>query len=223
LGLIDLFDVGDHEANFTRTELLELLGKRRKGTDLLYVEHTALAKKLDTRALFDNAIADAAKDDDTTVRVVPRVEKQSFERLVTVATGRRNVFDHGFEGFADALPGFARGRNGELPINADNLFDLFAGALHIGARQIDLVDHRDDFEIVVERQVGIGEGLRFDPLRCVDDENGAIAGSQRARYLVGEIDVPWRVDQVEEVLVAVLRGKAQACCLCFDGNAALAL
>ena len=60
-------------------------------------------------------------------------------------------------------------------------------------------------EVVVRREVGVGERLRLDALRRVDDEDGALAGRERARDLVGEVDVARRVDQVQDVLVPVLR------------------
>ena len=40
-----------------------------------------------------------------------------------------------------------------------------------------------------ERQVEVGERLRLDALRGVDDQDRALAGGQRARDLVGEVDV----------------------------------
>ena len=62
-----------------------------------------------------------------------------------------------------------------------------------------------DREVVVGGEVGVGERLRLDALRRVHDEHGALAGRERARDLVGEVDVARRVDQVQDVLVAVLR------------------
>ena len=77
--------------------------------------------------------------------------------------------------------------------------------LRVGAREVDLVEDREDREIVVERQVDVRERLRLDALRGVDDQDGALAGGEAARHLVGEVDVPGRVDQVEDVVVPVRR------------------
>ena len=71
--------------------------------------------------------------------------------------------------------------------------------------QVDLVDDRDDLEVVVDREVGVGERLRLDALRRVDDEQRALARRERPRDLVGEVDVAGRVDQVEDVRLAVVR------------------
>ena len=79
-------------------------------------------------------------------------------------------------------------------------------AVGVGLRQVDLVHDRDDLEVVLDREVGVRERLRLDPLRRVDDEQRALARLQRARDLVGEVDVPGRVDQVQ--LVALPRRRA---------------
>ncbi len=65
----------------------------------------------------------------------------------------------------------------------------------LGARQIDLVDHRQDFEIVIQRHVNVGDGLRFHALGGVDHQQRAFAGRQTARHFIGEIDMARRIDQ----------------------------
>ena len=96
-------------------------------------------------------------------------------------------------------------------------------ALRFGARQIDLVDHRKNFQIVIERHVHVGHSLRLDSLSRIDDEQRTFAGRQAARYFVSEIDVPGGVDQIELVLFAVLGAVAQADRAGLDRDAALAL
>src|SRR3989449_7331544 len=65
--------------------------------------------------------------------------------------------------------------------------------------------------------------LRLHALRGVDHQDGALAGGQAARDLVGEVDVAGRVDQVEDVLLAVARAVGEADRARLDGDAALAL
>jgi hypothetical protein len=50
---------------------------------------------------------------------------------------------------------------------------------------------------MLQGQVEIGQGLGLDPLTGVDQQQGALAGSQGAGDFVGEIDVTRRVDQVQ--------------------------
>ena len=85
------------------------------------------------------------------------------------------------------------------------LVQLQLGLGHVARRQVDLVDHRDDLEVVVDGEVGVGHRLRLDALRGVDEQHGALAGGEAARDLVGEVHVAGGVDQVELVGLAVVR------------------
>ena len=91
-------------------------------------------------------------------------------------------------------------------------------AVGLGRREVDLVERGDDREVVLEREVAVGEGLRLDALRRVDEEQRAFAGGEAARHLVPEVDVAGRVDEVEDVVVPV-----QADVLGLDGDAPLPL
>ena len=51
----------------------------------------------------------------------------------------------------------------------------------VGGRQVDLVQRGDDLEVVLERQVAVGEGLGLDALGGVDDEHDALAGGEAER------------------------------------------
>src|ERR1700712_4511560 len=49
----------------------------------------------------------------------------------------------------------------------------------LGAGQVELVEHRDQLEAVLDREVRIGDRLRLDALRGIDDEQRALAGGER--------------------------------------------
>ena len=87
-------------------------------------------------------------------------------------------------------------RSGESPMQ---LGDLARDGVGVSLRQVDLVHDRHDLELVLDREIRVRERLRLGPLRRVDDEQRALACLERARHLVGEVDVPGRVDQVELV------------------------
>ena len=55
--------------------------------------------------------------------------------------------------------------------------------------QVDLVDDRDDLEVVLDREIGVGQRLRLDALGRVDQQQRAFARGQRPGYLVGEVHV----------------------------------
>ena len=87
------------------------------------------------------------------------------------------------------MPSLAEAATVAGRVDADDVLDLLPDALHVGARQVDLVDHGDDLEVVLHREVGVGQRLGLDALAGVDDQQRPFAGGQAARDLVGEIDV----------------------------------
>src|SRR5205807_7077653 len=118
---------------------------------------------------------------------------------------------------------FRADENGGGGVESDGAFDHFFGARYVGAGQINLVDDGNDLKAVVDRKVRVCEGLGFDSLRGVDDEEGTFAGSEGARDFVGKIDVSRSVDKIELVHFAVLRLVRHADGMGCDGDAAFAL
>ena len=59
----------------------------------------------------------------------------------------------------------------------------------IGRRQVDLVDDRHDFEAELGGGVAVRDALRLDTLRGIDHQQRAVAGRERARDFIGEVDV----------------------------------
>ena len=151
-----------------------------------------------------HAVDHAHDDDDAAVGVVPGIEDQRLERRVGIAGRRRQPVRRSLrESRGRRCPTFALASMRVVAVEADDLGDLPARLFRLRARQIDLVDHRDDLEVVLDREVGVGQRLRLDALRGVDQQQRAFAGGQRSRHLVREVDVARRVDQVEDVLLAV--------------------
>ena len=59
----------------------------------------------------------------------------------------------------------------------------------VGRGQVDLVQDREDLEVVLDGLVAVGERLGLDALAGVDEQDRALARRQRARHLVAEVDV----------------------------------
>ena len=96
-------------------------------------------------------------------------------------------------------PVFAETRSARSGSSPTSSASSRAGALRICLRQVDLVDDGQQLEVVLDREVRVRNRLRLDALGRVDDEHRALTCLERARDLVGEVDVPGRVDQVEHV------------------------
>ena len=100
---------------------------------------------------------------------------------------------------------------------------MFLRGLNLCARQVDLVDDGDDGQLIVESQLGVGQGLGLDALRGVNDEQGSLASCEAARDLVRKVNVTRGVNQVELVFAPVPSAIEQAHGVGLDGNAALSL
>jgi hypothetical protein len=54
----------------------------------------------------------------------------------------------------------------------DDVLDLRFRADRIGGRQVDFIDDGQNFEIMIQRQIGIGKSLGFDALGGVPRQGG---------------------------------------------------
>ena len=73
-----------------------------------------------------------------------------------------------FQDFLGADPLFCAGQNGLFGIQADNVFNLVFNARNVRAGQIDFIDYRNDFEIMIQCKVRVCKRLSFNALGGVD-------------------------------------------------------
>ena len=223
LDLGDVLDVRHDPADFADGERVHRAALRREDADVLDLVLRQRRHQADPLAPLDLAVDHAHEHEGAAVAVVPAVEDHRLERPVGVPLRRRHPLHDRGEDVRDPLPRLARGEDRLGAVEADDVGDLLLDPVRLGRGEVDLVDDRDDREVVLDRLVGVGERLRLDPLRGVHEQDGAFAGGERARDLVGEIHVSRGVDQVEPVLRAVLRRVRQRHEVGLDGDPALAL
>ena len=185
---------------------------------------------LDPVAVAELAVDDADVGDHAAVGVVDRVEDQRPGGGVGVTDRGRGALDHLVEHLGDTLAGLGAHPQHVFRLAADDVRELVGVLLGVGARQVDLVEHRDDLEVGREREVEVGQGLGLDALGGVDQQDRGLTGLQRPGDLVGEVHVTRGVDHVEHVgaglgalLVARLDRPRHPDGLALDGDAALAL
>ena len=211
-------------AYLARVKAVGFLHRRRVHQSALnYVENRAGRHELELVARVYLTLLEADVDDNTLVAVVVAVENQRAERRVGVACRSRNVgnnlLEHGVDIYICLRGDLGRVLGG----NADNVLDFIYYSVGVSARQVDLVDDGHDFKSAVDREVRIGEGLSLDSLRSVDDENRSLTGGERTRDLVVEVDVAGSVDEVEEIVLAVVGGVDYADGARLDRDSALTL
>src|SRR4029453_1894365 len=89
-----------------------------------------------------------------------------------------DVPDDAVEQLGHAFAGLAADPHHVVGVAADDVRDLGGVLLRLGGRQVDLVEHRDDREVVLQGQVQVGQRLGLDTLGGVDQEDRTLAGGQ---------------------------------------------
>ncbi len=178
---------------------------------------------MDGVARFQRAIHEAALEDHAPITIELRVEDERFQRGGRVALGARQLLDDSREHVLNPQTGLGRDGDGRERIEPQVLFDLLAHPLDIGGGQIDLVDYGQQFQVVIQGQVEVGDRLRLDALGGIHDNHGAVARQERAPHLVRKIDVPRGVDQVQLIVLPVGSAVGKRDRIALDGDPPLAL
>ena len=141
---------------------------------------------------FQPAVEEPHQQHRAAIGVVLGVEEQRPQRRLRVALGRRKLCDDRLQQVVDARPQLGRDLDRGERVEAEVAVDLLHHPVHVGGRQVDLVDHRHHLQPELHGEIQVRDRLRFHPLRGVDHQQRALAAHQRAAHLVGEVDVPGR-------------------------------
>ena len=221
---IDFLDAADDEADVAGSELARGHGLRREAAELVDLVRPARRHDANLVADLQCAVEDAHQRDDADIVVEPGVDDERLQRRFGIALGLRNAFDETLDQLFDALARLAGDLERVVGRDADDLLDFLHDARGVGGRQVDLVDDRHHLEPELGGRVAVGDALRLDALRGVDHQQRAVAGGERTRNFVGEVDVAGGVDEVQLVGLAVLlRLVIESDRLRLDGDAAFTL
>ena len=175
----DVLDRRGEDADLAGLERVDLHGRGLADRD-----HRALVRLLgpQNRSLVPFVIrpADHADEhDDAAELIEPAVEDQRGQRRLAIGLRRRDPLDDRLEHLVDADAGLRRHHARVLRVEADRVLDLLLDLVGARDRQVDLVEDRDDLEVVVERDVDVGERLRLHALSRIDHEQRALARGER--------------------------------------------
>ena len=130
---------------------------------------------------------------------------------------------HPLKNLAHANTIFRRRQEHFRWVTSDDASELCCVLLWVCCWKVDLVEHRNDGQIVLKGKVEVGQSLGFDALGSVNQQNCAFTGSKRTRNLIGEVHVTWGVDHVQDVFDAAIALIGQPHSLRLDRDAPLAL
>ena len=198
-GLPDVLDPGDQVADLPGGQALARRRLRRDDPHLEGLVRRAGGHHHGSLAPGQAAVDHPDVGDHAAVGVVDRVEDERPRRGVRVAVRGGDLADDLVQQVLDALPGLGGDPQHLGGIDADDPGEFGGVAVRLRGREVDLVQHRDDLQVGAQRQVQVGQRLRLDALRGVDQQDRSLAGGQAAGDLVAEVDVAGGVDQVEHV------------------------
>ena len=189
LGLADVLQAGRDVADLARHEPVDRHELRAEDAQLQRLRLGAAGHQADGLARLERALGEPDVDDHALVGVVVAVEDEALDGLRGIALGRWDAGDDGLEDLGHAGPVLGAREDDLLARDRQHVLQLVHDRLGVRGRQVDLVEDRDEGEALADREVDVGERLRFDALRRVDDEDRALAGLEAVAHLVGEVHV----------------------------------
>ncbi len=171
----------------------------------------------------DAPVDEAHEDDDAPVVVILAVKDQRLQRRLRIPGGGRDVLHDIVQNRVDVDARLGGDLRRVLGGDADDLLDLVLHPLGLGGGQVDLVDHGQDLQVVIQGQIGVGQGLGLHALAGVHHQHGPLAGGQGTADLVVEVHVSRGVDQIQGVVLPVGSGIIQPHGAGLDGDAPLSL
>ena len=221
---MDILDRFDRSAQITdfpgrQGSSLDFVG--RLDADLRHFIFAFTLHEADMVADFDLSFLDTDENDDTAVGIVVGIKDQGLQGILIIAFGRRQIFHDTLQDIFHIQSCLCRDTRCIGTVQTDDVFDLFLCPLDIGTGQIDLVDDRQDLQIIVQSQVGICQSLGFDALRCIYHENCSVTGCQGSGHLIGKVDMARCIDQMEDIFLTVFGLVGKLNDVQFDRDASL--
>ena len=78
----------------------------------------------------------------------------------------------------------------------DDVLNLLFDPMRISRGQVDLVQNRQHFQIMLNGQIGVGQCLCFHPLTGVHHQHSAFTGGQTAADFIVKVHMTRSVDQI---------------------------
>src|SRR3989339_1631873 len=107
-------------------------------------------------ARFKRPVHDPDIGDHSAVAVVVGIKDQSLERLFWGSPGRRGFFYDRFNNLNHPFSFFGAGQDHFFFFDDKSVFELYQGFLNFGVGKIDLVDHRNDDQVIIDREIRVG-------------------------------------------------------------------
>jgi hypothetical protein len=108
-----------------------------------------------------------------------------------------DFLDDAIEYRLDIFSGLRRDWYDILSRAPEEVDHLRTHSLDVRTREVDLIQHWDDREIILEGEIDIRQGLCLDPLSRIDHEDRSLGRGETAGNFILEVDMSRGIDQVE--------------------------
>ena len=125
----------------------------------------------------DGAIENAEVGDDTTERVEHGVKDEGLQRCIGVSLRSRNTLDDGLQDFFHALACLAGSLNNVGLVTTDKVHNLILDLQRHSCRHVHLVEYRNDFQIIIDCLIEVGDSLCLHALGGIHEQKGTLACS----------------------------------------------
>ena len=131
--------------------------------------------------------------------------------------------DDRFQNILDIESHLCRDPRCVVSLKSDHVLDLLRHTVRISARKVDLIDDRDNIKIMVKGKIHVCKRLGLDTLSRIYNKDRTVTRRKTSGYLIVKVNVTWGIDQIKDILLAVLCFVNRADCLGFDRDSALSL
>ena len=197
-------DSGNDVAHIAAGNLAGRLEFQFEDSDLICAVILSCTHELDLVSGTDRTVDDFEIGDHTSEGIEHGIEDQSLQRSVRIAFRTWDPVHDGIKDRCDSLSCPRRDAEDFLRSAAQKIADFVADHVRTGGVHVDLVQHGDDFQTVVYRKIEIGDSLCLNTLGGIHDQKSAFTGCNRTGHLIGEVNVPRSIDEIEDVLLAIL-------------------
>ncbi|MNG89131.1 hypothetical protein D3C79_479860 [compost metagenome] len=174
----DIFNGADQPAHFATVQHVAIDTFRGENPQTVGVISLASTHDLNFIALAQGAVFHPDQGDNAKVVIKPGVDDQRLQRSIRITFWWRDITHQTLQHFRHANAGFCRAAHRVSRINAHDIFDFLCGAIWIGGRQVNLVQHRHHFQIHVQCGIAVSQGLGFYALPGIHHQQCTFTGGQ---------------------------------------------
>ena len=189
-------DTRDDVPHIACTDLVSGRHGQLQHTYLIRIILLLCRNELHPISLMNHPILYLKVSNDATERIEHRVENQALQRGLWISFRRRHLLHNGIQDLHHTFARLSTRTQDILSWTTQQLHNLVFHLIRHRTRQINLIHHRNDLQIILDSHIEVGDRLRLNALCSIHDQQSTLTSRNRARYLIREIDMSRGINQV---------------------------